>query len=1454
MSAVDERVVQMIFDNSRFESNVNTSISTLDKLNAALKLKGATESLDSVEKQAGKLDLSGIGSAVETISSKFSMLGMIGVTALQNIVNKAVDAGEKLAKSLSLDLINAGWDKYAEKTTSVQTIMAATEKTWEKSAKDLQFQGTQMEFVNSQMDKLNWFTDETSYSFTDMVSNIGKFTANNIPLETSVTAMQGIANWAAISGQNAGAASRAMYNLAQAIGVGSVKLMDWKSIENANMATAGFKERVLEVAAANGQLTKSVNKAGDTIYKTVKGTEVSVESFSQTLSEGWFDKNTLLSVLDDYGSFTNQLYEYSEATNLTATDILSLADTYSTLEQNAKAAGMPLEEYIATSKEGAEYTKKLANTAEEYGLNIEDLTENIANLGSETNKFGREAFKAAQEAKTFQDAIDATKDAASTRWMNIFENIFGDYEKARHVWTDFANFLYDIFVSPLEKLETISEYVSKWNGLDMIRDSFTDIRNFIKGGDETPGILSSFAKGFREIIPPLEITEAAVGRALYRIRHFAASLQLSEEQASRFQAAGKGLANILQFVGNSIRNVWDATSGLRSALANIAGAVGNLVLGLFGMASDMDTSGVKAEGFRMICDKLAEIINKLAEAIGKLDLDKLKQKFSGLSGVLKGVSNAFKWVIEKITSVNFSGAFTKAIDWIKGKFDQLKTYLSQFDLGKIFKGALGTGALALIGTKLVKSIKNISEPFKFLEDIKEKFSKFPDTIGKIFNGIGTALKSFSTSVKADAFKSISTGILLLAGALLVLGLVNYDNAIIGVGVLTTVLIGLFTAFKAIDKIDKGKMAVMAASMLMAAAAMLVMAAALATLAGALALFTLVARMDNIADGFALMAGTLAIALVSLKVLSKMSPKVLVAAAALAVFAAALLILAAAIAAFALVAGMENVWTGLGVMAAGLLLVVASLAVLSQVALGALAGAAALLIVSAALLVLAGAMAAFTAVAGMENFGAGVATMALTILILVAALIALGATGPIVLVGAAALLVAAAACLVLAVAVGVVAAVLPLLSAGLAALGEAIGSAVASIGAGVGEFLSSVASGIEAAGEALGQMVANIGSGMGEAISALGEGIADAIADIIASVGEGIAQGLQAISDAVSSFGESLTNAGAGIQSFGDGVRSLQGISWASTAIGVGELALALNKLDVTGLAENLGTASTAITATCTSMLAAVNASIPTIINAFVTMGTRIVTTVQSIRPRVESAAQNLGTAMAAGIRSKQSEVGSAARSLGEAAKTAISSYSSSWSALGQAVGTGFANGIRSKIGEVSAAASAMAAAAERSISVTIDAHSPSKVTTRLGEYFGQGFSIGIRNEMSNVESATKDMAMNSIKTLNTARELITSVLEDDFTPVITPVLDISNISDSLSGFDNLSVSMAVDRANVVSSSGVSTQTVQNGTNEPSAATTYQFNQYNTSPKALSRIEIYRQTKNLISMQKEAASV
>ena len=234
---IDEKVVEMRFDNKQFESNVATSMSTLEKLKKSLKFDGATKGLEDINSAAKRVDMNGLGGAVETVKAKFSALDVVAVTALANITNSAVNAGKRLVSSLSIDQVASGWQKFSDKTTSVATLVA---------------QGNAIEEVNSQLDRLNWFTDETSYNFTDMVSNIAKFTASGKGLEESVIAMEGIATWAALSGQNAMTASRAMYQLSQAMGAGIMRREDYRSIQNASMDTKEFRENCIEAAIALG--------------------------------------------------------------------------------------------------------------------------------------------------------------------------------------------------------------------------------------------------------------------------------------------------------------------------------------------------------------------------------------------------------------------------------------------------------------------------------------------------------------------------------------------------------------------------------------------------------------------------------------------------------------------------------------------------------------------------------------------------------------------------------------------------------------------------------------------------------------------------------------------------------------------------------------------------------------------------------------------------------------------------------------------------------------------------------------------------------------------------------------------------------------------------------------------------------------------------------------------------
>mgnify|MGYP002525462155 FL=1 len=227
-NTVDERVVKMQFDNAQFEKNVQTSLGTLGKLKEALKFD--------------KVDLSSVASNIEKITEKVSSMGGVFDTAMDRISNKIVDIGEKIATEFVFNPPTDGFKEYELKMDSLKVIMESSHES--------------LETVNKYLNELNKYSDQTIYSFSDMTASIGKFTNAGVDLNTAVNAIKGIANEAALAGASTNDASRAMYNFAQALSAGSVKLIDWKSIENANMATQEFKNELINTAVELGTLTK----------------------------------------------------------------------------------------------------------------------------------------------------------------------------------------------------------------------------------------------------------------------------------------------------------------------------------------------------------------------------------------------------------------------------------------------------------------------------------------------------------------------------------------------------------------------------------------------------------------------------------------------------------------------------------------------------------------------------------------------------------------------------------------------------------------------------------------------------------------------------------------------------------------------------------------------------------------------------------------------------------------------------------------------------------------------------------------------------------------------------------------------------------------------------------------------------------------------------------------------
>lgn len=614
---VDERVVEMQFDNKNFEQNVKQSRKTIEEFKKDLDFTGAANS--------------------------FNVLETVAKTAIFNITNKIVDLGIQLAKSLSVDNVMSGWDKYAKKTTSVATLIS---------------QGYDMETVTKQLEKLQFFTDETSYTFTEMVSNIGKFTAAGVGLDDSVEAMMGIANWAALSGQNATTASRAMYQLSQAISAGAVRYEDYVSIQRANMDTTEFKQTVLDTAVAMGQLRLYVDSTGKKIYKTFEDNEFTIASFTEYLtSDKWFTSDVLVQSLNKYAAAVDEVYE-------------------------AVSSG-----------------------------EFETASEAIEALSDTLDPFGKKAFKAAQEARSYADAINSVKEATASAWSSIFETIFGNYEEATILWTDLANNLWDVFIEPLKTFQTL---LSEWNYIEGRSDLFDNTEEntgaFWNLYYAITDVIFVIREAFREIFALGETEKDAVLNLkafTARLKELTANLRLNEEQTKTLKDIFKGIFSALKYYYEIVGSLFKIIKPIFSFVLNNVGKVLNYIAKLANEFTD----------FTKTSTILQIITTKLTNAITKI-LDKI-QSFKIIEKILEFIDkliNKFKPLIEDIQKfIEESNILERVVDKYINILDALFNTLSKIDIFGIIldivdafqKSFANTGVTIETFNKIIDSLIDI---------------------------------------------------------------------------------------------------------------------------------------------------------------------------------------------------------------------------------------------------------------------------------------------------------------------------------------------------------------------------------------------------------------------------------------------------------------------------------------------------------------------------------------------------------------------------------------------------------------------------------------------------------------------------------------------------------------------------------------------------------------------------
>jgi tape measure domain-containing protein len=389
----DDRVVSLEFDNSRFEKNVGTSLSTLDKLKSKLNFTSLNEKLQSFQHTANNINLDPIVKELEKINQKYDVGFEIFRATISNLTNSVLNSAKKFVKALTIDPITTGFSEYETQINAVQTILANTSS-----------KGTTIDDVTKALDELNHYADLTIYNFTEMTRNIGTFTAAGIDLDTSVSAIQGIANLAAVSGSTSQQASTAMYQLSQALATGTVKLMDWNSVVNAGMGGEVFQNALKETSALLGTgAEEAIESAG---------------SFRESLSDGWLTAEVLTETLKKFT--TSGANEYVA----TYTGL-----TLETVEAEVENANALYDETEAIDKA----SEALANKS---GKNKDEIKSVL--------QMAQTATDAATKVKTFSQLVDVLKEAAQSGWAKTWQLLIGDYEEAKALITPLSDFLTNI--------------------------------------------------------------------------------------------------------------------------------------------------------------------------------------------------------------------------------------------------------------------------------------------------------------------------------------------------------------------------------------------------------------------------------------------------------------------------------------------------------------------------------------------------------------------------------------------------------------------------------------------------------------------------------------------------------------------------------------------------------------------------------------------------------------------------------------------------------------------------------------------------------------------------------------------------------------------------------------------------------------------------------------------------
>lgn len=823
-TTVDERVVEMRFDNKQFEQNIQTSLSSIDKLKRSLNLEGAAKGLETVNDAAQKCNMSPLTNAVETVRVRFSALEVMAITALQNITNSALAAGKNLVSAFTVDPIKSGFEEYETQINAVQTILANTSS-----------KGTTLDQVNNALDELNHYADMTIYNFTEMTRNIGTFTAAGVDLDTSVAAIKGIANLAAVSGSNSQQASTAMYQLSQALAAGTVKLQDWNSVVNAGMGGQVFQDALKETAKVHGiAIDEMIKDEG---------------SFRETLSKGWLTSDILTETL---AKFTGDLNEDQLRTMGYADDQIKSIMEMGKTANDAATKVKTFTQLFDTLKEAAQ-----SGWTQSWEIIVGDFEE------------AKELLT--EVSDTFSAVINASADARN-KMLQDWKDLGG-----RTMMIEAVKNVFEGLISVAKPVrEAFNEIFPPMTGKQLaeITERIRDLTAKFKMGEESSKNLKNTFKG---VFAVLDI----VGQA------FKAVAGGVGELIGLFLPAGNGVLSLTGSFGEYLVKLDEMVKK-----TDIFGKAVSTVVDIVKMAiTFVKTAGDKVKEFGKVAGEKFdfpgfELFHSFLERVH----DRMAQIGDGAGKMKSGVIVAFEMMgeaLEKCKFLKVMEALWTAVKVIAGciadavgnMMGTLAEKLGNADFSGVLDilNSIAVGGIAL---SISKFLKSITEPLEGLSNILEG-------VTGILDGVRGCFEAYQTNLKAGTLLKIGAAIALLAGSIVAISLIDSDKLSASLGAITVLFANLLGAMAIFEKIASSKTKVSKAC-----TAMIAMSVAVSILAGAL---KKVSDLDwgELARGLIGIAGLTTIVVAASKVMASGQKQVMKGATSLIIFGAAIKILASA---------------------------------------------------------------------------------------------------------------------------------------------------------------------------------------------------------------------------------------------------------------------------------------------------------------------------------------------------------------------------------------------------------------------------------------------------------------------------------------------------------------------------------------------------------------------------------